>query len=210
MNLFSSFFATSEVEVDDPSTLPASLRDIYLKPHKILGLNPDNPNKDEQISELREIFRKSCLGLIAEFTGFGKGKLSAQQLNLAYHIIRGTVKKSAKYIVENLETDPFLADFQAEDILPVLRPCMTTFPCNRDYRGFRNFAIRYIDESETEAFKFASDQHSPSPYNADVESNNEEEGDHFVFDVHYALRRYRVVKCMHEFLNLTKLWKMNY
>ncbi len=127
---------SSGVEVDDIKSLPIALQGIYINPFKSLGLDSESTD----ISLLRDVFRKGCLALIPYFVGCGKSKLTEQQLNFAYHLVRKNIKGPAKTLSDGLDTCPYL-EFHADYILPLLKPMKGNVFCSKEYRGFRMLAV---------------------------------------------------------------------
>lgn len=163
---------------DDINVLHPSLRTIFLKPEKSLGLDKDKITVDS----LRDVFRKNCINLIHHFAQSGKPKLNAKQLILAYHMSRGTVQGTANQIKELIETSPYF-DFQPEYMLPILRPVKSNIEYSKKTRGFRFLAVVY----------------SPEEFNM---SKLFDWSLTFTFHVEYVLRRHKVTKTYEDFVKL--------
>jgi len=132
-------FLFSTEDVDDLSLLPPPLQKPYKDPHKVFGLDKE----DTTTSMIRDAFRKQMIGFCNCFAGMPKSKHSVTQVLFAYHLLRKTITGPTQKIMRTLRTNPFMADFQPEDILPLLRPLRGTFPCPPQYRGFRNLNVVY-------------------------------------------------------------------
>jgi hypothetical protein len=162
---------------NDISVVHPSLRQIYLKPEKQLGLDKEKVTVDT----LRDIFRKNCIGLMAEFANSGKPKFNEQQLVLAYHLARGTIKGTANEIKHMLETSPYFR-FKANYMLPILRPVKTlNFTYNKSFRGFQMLAVIF----ETSVLEYKTFLLWEAK---------------FTFTVEYVLRRHKVSKTYYQFV----------
>jgi hypothetical protein len=122
------------------------------------------------ISLVRETFRKTILGYCHHFAGLSEPKMTLQQVLLAYHLVRGTLTGPASVVKEALDRHYPYFDFRPDDILPILRPARSKFPCAPEYRGFRMFSVKCINSKTSFAYV---------AFPRTV----------FVFDVHYCLRR---------------------
>lgn len=173
-------FSSKPIEVNDVNVLHSKLRGVYLQPEKALGLDKGKMN----LEALRSVFRKNCIALMSEFTNSGKPKLDAEQLILAYHLSRGTIKTTANKIKETMENSPYF-DFKPNYMLPVLRPLKSNMKYNREFRGFRLLAIiykSYVLEREYLLIWKAR----------------------FTFTIEYVLRRHKITKTYEDFIEFHK------
>ena len=161
----------AKADEDDEKCLPAALRKIYRNPFRPFGIDPE----DAPISRVRDAFRKQIMSFCISFAGLPRSKMTLQQILFAYHMLRKTVTGPAEKIMRTFRTNPFLSDFQPEDLLPLLRPLRGKFPCAPQYRGFRNLNIICSGYTINPI-----PQYSPNPV--------------FVFTVHYCLRIHTITK----------------
>jgi hypothetical protein len=168
-------------EVDDPRALPGRFVTIWKTPYRSFGLD----ERTADISNVRDAFRKLCLSYIPHFMDLGNPKLSLEQVVFAYHKIRGHLKGTAKAVADGLPNNPYM-DFQAQDILPLLRPMRSSFPCAKEYRACRMLTVEYISSS----FKFGKDSSYVS-----LPSRS------FLFEVHYCMRKQSIELTYQDILN---------
>eukprot|EP01033_Poteriospumella_lacustris_P008747 gene8747-6286_t len=166
---------------DDVNVLHPSLRSIFTKPEKSLGLDKEKLT----IDVLRDVFRKNCIALIPDFAQSGKAKLNSRQLILAYHLSRGTVKGTANEIKELMESSPYF-DFEPHYLLPILRPVKTNMDYSKKFRGFRMLAVVYAPEEGFNINKIFDWSLS------------------FSFHVEYVLRRHKITKSYEDFMKLNR------
>lgn len=166
---------------DDVNVLHPSLRSIFTKPEKSLGLDKEKLT----IDVLRDVFRKNCIALIPDFAQSGKAKLNSRQLILAYHLSRGTVKGTANEIKELMESSPYF-DFEPHYMLPILRPVKTNMDYSKKFRGFRMLAVVYAPEEGFNINKIFDWSLS------------------FTFHVEYVLRRHKITKSYEDFMKLNR------
>lgn len=166
---------------DDVNVLHPSLRSIYLKPEKSLGLDKDKIT----IDLLRDVFRKNCIALMDEFANAGKPKLDERQLILAYHMARGTIKGTANQVKTLIETSPYF-DFHPQYMLPLLRPVKSLMPYNKEFRAFRMLAVVYTPEQNFQL------------------SNILDWSTTYTFSVEYVMRRHTIQKKYEDFVKLNQ------
>lgn len=173
-------FSSKPIEVNDVNVLHPKLRGVYLCPEKALGLDKGKMN----LEALRLVFRKNCIALMSEFANSGKPKLDAEQLILAYHLARGTVKTTANKVLEMMQTSPYF-DFKPNYMLPILRPLKSDMKYNREFRGFRLLAIIYTS--------YVLEREYLLIWKA-----------RFTFTVEYVLRRHKITKTYEDFIEFHK------
>ena len=130
-------------DVDDIELLPPPLRKVYKDPHKLFGLDKE----ETTTTMIRDAFRKQVLGFCTCFSGLPKSKHTVQQVLFAYHLLRKTVTGPTQKIMRTIRTNPYLTEFNPEDLLPLLRPLRGSYPCPPQYRGFRNLTVVYTSFS---------------------------------------------------------------
>ena len=163
-------FGSQSEESDNPRVLPGPLIKVYINPYRAFGLDESTA----EIKVVRECFRKNCLSYMPCFTGLGQPKMTLKQINFAYHLVRGTIKGPAQKIKETIDVNPYL-QFEAMDILPLLRPMRSSVECPKEYRGFRQLTVTCSSHFTSFSYvKFPPAQTT------------------FVFDVHYCMRRHSV------------------
>ena len=164
---------SGESIVDDPKALPSKYISVWKNPYRCFGLDENSSD----ISTVRQAFRKLCLAYTPYFSDVGSPKVSVEEILFAYHKIRGHLPGTAKEVADTLKTNPYLSDFRPEDILPLLRPMPSTFPCAKEYRAFRMLTV----VCKSSYIKYTSEgTYLPWPQMQ------------FVFDVHYCLRKLTV------------------
>ena len=132
------------------------------------------------------------------FTGLPASKTTLTQITLAYYLCRNIITGSPQSVRDALRSSPYFDDIKAEDILPLLRPQNSKFAdCPREYRGFRQLSVTFVEAKLEFGGGGGSKSISFTPAGSmggTMGAINSFVTTHFVFDVHYCLRKHSTSK----------------